>query len=162
MIQEKLGWKAKWVITRYEDQQKFDAGEHYSQSEIDYNLALNEGINLVWTLVCGGAGTAFDNSNAYLGVGDSSVAEAATQTGLQAATNKLYKAMEAGYPTYGTSQKATWRSVFGASEANYAWAEFSLSNGDSDTAVNLNRKVSAQGTKISGQIWTLQMEITLS
>jgi len=37
-----------------------------------------------------------------------------------------------------------------------------VANGNSDSAVNLNRKVSSQGTKISGQIWELTLEITLS
>lgn len=162
MLKESLTWKAKWTIEKYQNDDAFKSQNPFEVKEVDYNLALNEGINLLWSLVCGGAGTAFDNSNAYLGVGDSSAAEAATQTGLQAVTNKLYKGMEAGYPTYGTAQKATWRAVFDGTEANWAWAEFTVANGDSDASVNLNRKVSAQGTKVSGQIWTLQVEITLS
>lgn len=137
-------------------------GSFLSSSVIHGNLLLNEGINLVWTLVAGGSGTAFNNSNSYLGVGDSSTAESASQTGLQASTNKLYKAMDTGYPTYGTSQKITFRSTFGGSEANFAWNEFTAANGNSDSATNLNRKVSAQGTKTSGQTWQLTLEITLS
>ena len=31
-----------------------------------------------------------------------------------------------------------------------------------DTAVNLNRKVSAQGTKTTGQTWTLDLAVTFS
>lgn len=73
---------------------------------------------------------------------------------------KFFKAMEAGYPTTGT-QKATWRSVYAGTEANFAWNEFSVDNGAA-AALNLNRKVSAQGTKISGQTWTLTLDITLS
>lgn len=132
-------------------------------TEFRGNVLLNEGINELWTIVCSAAsGTKFDNSNAYLGVGDSATAEAASQTGLQAATNKLYKAMDGGYPTFGTSQLATWRSTFGSSEANFAWEEFTVANGNSDAAVNLNRKTSSQGTKISGQVWELSLQITLS
>jgi hypothetical protein len=125
------------------------------------NLLLNEGINSIWTLVAGGAETAFNNANARLGVGDSTTAAAATQTDLQAATNKLYKAMDASYPTFGTSQKITFRSTFSGSEANFGWQEFSADNGG--TALkNLNRLVSNQGTKTSGQTWQLTLEITLS
>lgn len=126
-----------------------------------YNLLLNEGINALWTLVAGGSETAFNNANAELGVGDSTTAAAATQTDLQAASNKLFKAMDASYPTYGTSQKITFRSTFGSSEANFAWQEFSARNGNSANK-NLNRLVSNQGTKTSGQSWQLTLEITLS
>lgn len=127
------------------------------------NILLNEGINELWTIMCtASSGTKFDSTNAYLGVGDSSTAEAASQTGLQAAVNKLYKAMDASYPTYGTSQKATWKSTFTSAEANFGWNEFTVANGNSDSAVNLNRKVSAQGTKVAGQEWELTFEISLS
>lgn len=127
------------------------------------NLLLNEGINELWTIVgSASSGTKFDNSNAYLGVGDSATAEDASQTGLQAATNKLYKAMDTSYPTYGTSQKITFRSTYGSSDANYDWREFTAANGNSDSAKNLNRKVSSQGTKAVGQTWELTLAITLS
>lgn len=127
------------------------------------NILLNEGINELWTILCSASsGTKFDNTNAYLGVGDSAVAEGATQTGLQAVTNKIYKAMDVSYPTYGTSQKATWVSTFESAEANFDWREFTVANGNSDAAVNLNRKVSSQGTKASGQRWELFFEISLS
>jgi hypothetical protein len=126
------------------------------------NLLLNEGINELWTLACGTGGTKFDNTNAYIGVGDSNTAADASQTGLQAATNKLYKAMDGGYPTYGTSQKATWRSTFGSDDANFTWNEITVANGGSDSAKNLNRKVQSMGTKASGTTWVATLEITLS
>jgi len=113
------------------------------------------------TLVCSAGGTKFDNSNAYIGVGDGTTAADATQTGLQG-TNKQYKGMEAGYPTYGSSQKATWKASFGSTEANFAWEEATVANGSDDTAKNLNRKVQSMGTKASGTTWTLQIDITLS
>jgi len=137
-------------------------GGYKGQSVINGNMLLNEGINELWTLGAGGGGTAFNNANSYLAVGDSSTAESASQTDLQAATNKLYKAMDATFPTYGTSQKITFRSTFASGDANYAWNEFSACNGSSGTGKNLNRKVSAQGTKTSGQSWQLTLDITLS
>ncbi len=140
---------------------KYGVSSYLGKEKIEGNLLLNEGINSIWTLVAGGSETAFNNANARLGVGDSTTAEAASQTDLQAATNKLFKAMDASYPTYGTSQKITFRTTFGSSEANYAWQEFSVDNG-STPLKNLNRKVSAQGTKTSGQSWQLTLDITLS
>lgn len=139
-------------------------GQRYANniSEFHHNLALNEGINLLTSLLCGGSGTPFNNANAYIGVGDSSAVESASQVGLQAATNKLYVAMDGSYPTFGTSQLAIWRSTFGSTQANFAWNEFTVANGNSGSAVNLNRKVSAQGTKISGQTWQCTITITWS
>lgn len=128
---------------------------------IGENLLLNEGINAVWTLVAGGSETAYNNANARLGVGDSTTAAAATQTALQAATNTLFKAMDAGYPTFGTSQQIVFRSTFASADANFSWQEFSCDNGNAANK-NLNRLVSNQGTKTSGQSWQLTLTVTLS
>lgn len=161
-------WKAKWIIEKFvgdfkSREEAIEKGaELLEKLEIEGNLLLNEGINALWTLACGGAETAFNNANSYIGVGDSSTAADATQTGLQATTNKLYKAMDTGYPTYGTAQKATWRSTFGSADANFAWNEVTVANGNSDAAKNLNRKVQSMGTKASGTTWVATLEITLS
>lgn len=96
----------------------------YEIIEMEGNCLLNSGIDEMWDLITGvvsGATHIFDNAAATIGVGDSATAAAATQTDLQAATNKTYKAMEAGYPT-STTQKATFKSSFGSSDANYVWA----------------------------------------
>lgn len=162
-VQDYMLFRRLWTIRRWKSEEEYLQGKApYSVSQFEHNVLLNEGINEMWTILCSSGGTKFDNTNAYLGVGDSNAAESASQTGLQAATNKLYKAMDTGFPTYGTSQKATWRSTFAGNEANFAWNEFTVANGNSDAAKNLNRKVSAQGTKISGQVWELTLEITSS
>jgi len=141
------------------------AGDFTGKIEFEKNLLLNEGINALWQLVCLSGGCAvyhFDAANAYIGVGDSSTAAAASQTALQAAGNKLYLAMDSTYPTYGTSQKATWRSTFSSAQANFAWEEITVASGNSDSSVNLNRKVSAMGTKTSGSTWIASLDITLA
>jgi hypothetical protein len=125
------------------------------------NILLNEGINLIWTLACGGSGTPWSSANAYIGVGDGTTAEAATQTGLQG-TNKAYKVMDSGYPTYGSAQQARWQSTFTGTEANFTWNEITVANGSSDAAINLNRRVQNLGTKASGTTWIAQLTITLS
>jgi hypothetical protein len=132
------------------------------RQSIDGNLLLNEGINEAWTLICGTGATKFDNSNANIGVGDSNTAAVATQTGLQAATNKLYKAMDGGYPTYGSSQQAVWRSTFGTGDANFSWQEITVCNTNSDSGKNLNRKVQDMGTKTSAVSRVTTLTITLS
>lgn len=160
-VHDALKYKTKWTIRKYLDDAAHAHGDAYEVKEIDGNLLLNEGIAELFDLGCGlGTPTAFSNANARLGVGDSSAAEAATQTDLQAATNKTYIAMSASYPQR-AAQTVTWRSVFGSANANYAWNEFCVDNG-ATALKTLNRKVSAQGTKASGQTWTLDLAITLS
>jgi hypothetical protein len=159
--------RAHWRIEKYLGDFKQASAipkgiKPFEVKEFEHNLLLNEGINELWPLVCGTGATKFDNTNAYMGVGDSATAADAAQTGLQATTNKLYKAMDTSYPTYGTSQKATWRSTFGSADANWAWNEITVANGNSDASKNLNRKVQSMGTKASGTTWVATLEITLS
>jgi hypothetical protein len=160
-IKERANWRPVWTIRKYSDDRAFAADQPFEVNRIEGNLLLNEGIAALLNLLTGAAETAFSNANSYLAVGDSSTAAAAAQTGLQAATNKLYKAVESGYPSI-ASQTVTWRAIFGSSDANFDWNEFSVASGNSDAADNLNRLVSAQGTKASGQTWTLDLEITFS
>jgi hypothetical protein len=133
----------------------------YEVIEGEGNCLLNTGIDEIWDLVTGavsGASHIFDNAAAQIGVGDSNTAADATQTDLQAATNKTYKGMESGYPT-SASQKATFKASFGSSEANYAWEEWVVKQ--STSSICLNRKVESLGTKSTGT-WTLEVEISLS
>lgn len=172
MIAEKLNYKTLWTIRRFADDAAFARGEASevvgadgamlpAVSEIEGNLLLNEGIQLLLDLLIGAGGTAYNNANSYLGVGDTNTAESASQTGLSASTNKTYKAMQATYPSR-SSQTVTWRAVFASGDANYAWAEFTIVNASSDTGTNLNRKVAANGTKAAGQTWTLDVTVTIS
>lgn len=161
IIAEGIHPQPVWTITKFIDDDAWARRDHYEKVEIPGNLLLNEGITRLLNLLIGGGGTAFNNANSYLGVGDNATAASAAQTGLQAATNKLYKAMEAGYPQI-TAQSVVFRSVFGSAEGNFAWEEFTVANGNSDASENLNRKVSAQGTKASGQTWQLDLTITFS
>ena len=123
------------------------------------NLILDEGANTLWTLVCGGVAVPYNSTNARIGVGDGTATEDPAQTGLQG-TNKYWKGMDAGYPTFGTARKATWRATFGATEANFTWNEITVVNAADDTGQNLNRKVQAMGTKAAGSTWIATLDIT--
>ena len=127
-------------------------------TKFEKNLLLNEGINELFTLICSATGTKFDNTNAQVGTGTSSTAADPTDSSL---TSGVWKGMDVSYPTYGTSQKATWKGTYGSGDANQAWNEFSVRNGASADKM-LNRKVSSQGTKVVGQTWELTIEISLS
>jgi len=130
------------------------------------NVLLDEGINELTALLAGTGATKFDNANANMGVGDDPTAADHEQTGLlgaaNAGTHKLYVAMDGSYPTYGTAQKATWRSTFASADANFHWQEITVANGNSDAAKNLNRKVQDMGTKASGSTWVATLEITVT
>ena len=125
------------------------------------NILLNAGITVLLNLLCGISSTAYSTGNAYIGVGDSTTAAAAGQTALQASSNKDYQGMESGYPSV-SGQTVTFRSIWASSEGNFAWNEWTVANGSSDSATNLNRKVAALGTKAGGSEWTLTVAITVS
>jgi hypothetical protein len=176
---DKVSWKAKWRIDKFRDSENKIAkalqtgismiealrlfGDAYiGREEWENNVALNEGLGELIDIICGlGTPTKWDNSNARLGVGDSTASESPTQTGLQASTNKTYKTMDSGYPIR-SNQTAEWRATFGSGDANYSWEEYTVVNASSDTGKNLNRKISSKGTKASGETWTLSLQITFS
>lgn len=170
---EKANWSVKWRLEkRLGDINALHSAlgrktflevvTPYEVIEGEGNCLLNSGIDELWDLITGavsGADHIFDNSHATIGVGDSATAANATQTDLQAAVNKLYKAMEATYPT-STAQKITCKSSFGSSDANYVWNEWVVRQ--STSAKCMNRKVASLGTKTDGSTWTLEITITLS
>jgi len=168
--QEQANWLCQYRLSKYhQDIESYRGREGkfhqlfkpYEVIEGEGNCLLNTGIDEMWDLITGavsGADHIFDNAAAQIGVGDSSTAADATQTDLQAATNKTYKGMETGYPT-SISQKATFKASFGSTDANYAWNEWVVKQSTSGKC--LNRKVESLGTKSSGT-WTLEVSITLS
>ena len=162
IITERIHWRPRWTIRRYADDEAYRAGRAYDESVIEGNLLLSEGIGVLLDLLAGlGSPTAYSNANAYIGVGDSTTAAAAGQTGLQATTNKAYAAMADGYPSR-SGTTITWRAVFGSGAAEFDWREFTVINGPTDSAINLNRVVSSQGTKGAGQTWTVDLQVTIS
>lgn len=152
----------------------------YDVSEF-HNLLLNAGINALWNIGLGnasaanssgsaaGANATFNNAQSRIGIGDSSTAAAATQTDLQAATNKYWQVMDATFPTEAT-QAITFKITVAGGNANFAWNEWGVDNCGGSNATSttrsggsmLNRAVSAQGTKASGQTWVPTATITLS
>lgn len=169
--EEGVRWRCNWKVEKYLGDDLTAAP--YEVHEEEGNLLMYGGASCLWECLIGnGTGTAaqtltyFNNGNAYLGVGDSTTAEAATQTDLQAATNKLRKAMDATYPSHTdatTSGAATitFKSTFATTDANFAWQEWGLFNGSSGGRM-LNRKVSSLGTKTSAASWVFTVTLTLS
>jgi hypothetical protein len=178
-VHEKIGWRARWTISKFRDvsgviAEKLREGcsveavkglypfSFITAETVDFNMALNEGLQELIDIICGlGSPTKWDNAHAYLGVGDSNTEAAASQTGLQAAVNKAFKAMDTGYPAR-VNQTVEWRATFGSGDANFSWQEYTVVNASSDTGKNLNRKTMDKGVKSSGETWTLSLQITFS
>lgn len=171
-------WIGRAVVDKYEGDwtgAQIDAGlagDPYERVIGTPQLLTYGGASCLWECLIGnGTGTAaqtltfFNNGNAYIGVGDSSTAAAATQTDLQAGSNKLRKAMDSTYPqhtdaTTSGAASIVFRSTFGSSDANFAWAEWAIFNGSSGGRM-LNRKVESLGTKSTGS-WVLALTLSLA
>ncbi len=124
-------------------------------------MALTDaGRNFMVQSTIAAAGTPFSNANSYIGVGDSTTAFSAAHTDLQAASNKLRKAMDATYPS-GGSNVITFRSTFATGDANFAWQEWGVFNASS-AGTMLSRKVESLGTKTSAQTWQFTVTLTFT
>ncbi len=168
-------WMASWVCEKFNadlddyykefgDRSEAERRFHrentpFERINVPGNLLLSVGIQVMLDALIGTAVTAFSNANARIGVGDSATAAAASQTDLQAATNKLRKAMDATFPSR-VNQTMSWKSSFTAAEANWVWNEWIIANAATSPSV-LNRKVESLGTKTTGT-WTLQGDVTIT
>lgn len=119
------------------------------------------GRNLIAADLLGEAVTEFNAANSHIGVGDSATAFAAAQTDLQAAANKLRKAMDATFPTRAVNV-LTFRATFGMAEANFEWKEWAVFNAAVGGTM-FNRKVEAPtlGVKPGTQTWQISTAITV-
>jgi len=169
--------KTTWEVLKYErdieeyrlpdgrlDYDRFFAeNEPYEIVKGEGNILLSGGINLLWRLFTGESGlTPFNSANSYIGVGDGTAAASATQNSLQG-TNQYFKVVDSGFPQVSGTQ-CIWQATFGGAEANFAWNEAGVANGNNPptTGTLFNRIVQSLGTKASGQTWTLKITITLS
>lgn len=158
-MNEKMNWHPHWKIEKYLNDEDKKNNRPYEVDEFDGNLLLSEGLTELLTLLTGGGGTAFNNANAQIGVGNSSASTATSQTDLQGGST-AWADMEATYPTV-SGRTVTFKSSFGSAEANFAWEEFSVRNGASADK-NLNRRVTGKGTKSSGETWDVTLTITIT
>lgn len=104
--------------------------------------------------------TYLNASNAYLAVGDSTTTFSASQTDLQASTNKVRQGMDATYPIR-SGAAVTFRATFATSQANFAWQEWGTFNAAA-AGTMWGRKVESLGTKTNTQAWQLTPTITFA
>jgi len=114
------------------------------------------GLTSVAAIVIGG-GTRYTNTNAHLGVGDSTTAFSAAHTNLQAATNKMRRIVD--LPPTNTVNVETFVTTFGASDANWSWQEFGIFN-HASAGDMLIRKVQSSITKASPVVVELTIQLT--
>ena len=162
---EHVAWEVHWRVEKFLSK-TFDevlaSGEQpYEVCSDVQNIILDTGANEMLKLIGGVSGaTAFSAANAKIYVGSDSTAEAASQTGVIATTNKAYAGMDSGYPSV-SGRTIVFRASFDDASANFAWNEAAITNGSGAGAIAMNRKVSALGTKTTGT-WTLQLTISLT
>lgn len=157
---EFLAWTPDRIIDESVRKLFYQNVPAYEVVERDGNILVTAGITALLSLLTGGGATNFGNTNAYLGVGDSTTAAAVGQTDLQAATNKVRKAMNATYPV-SSAPTIDFQATFGSSDANFSWNELGTFNASSSGTM-LNRVVQSLGTKASGSTWSLTETITWS
>lgn len=173
-MEESAKAEVEWIIEKYignfknKDEITKAGAKPYDVIVKRKNILLREGIQLLWQLAIGLSGlTPWNSANAHIGVGDGTTPAARDQTGLQG-TNKYYKGMDTNFPVVEedtgvspSTYRAVFQATFGADEANFAWNEVTVANGNSDAAVNLNRLVTTLGTKTAGSTWVAVCRIRL-
>jgi hypothetical protein len=163
-LRDLIHWNVHWKAAYYTGDwtpEQIDAGLAGLPAEVreaDGNLLVNTGIALLEDLLIGAGGTVFSNANAYLGIGDSATAAAASQTDLLG-TN-VRQAMDATFPSR-SGQTLTFRATFGTGVGNFHIQEQGTFNASS-VGTMLNRKVTDLGTKTSASTLQLTMTVTIS
>lgn len=155
-------------LTRLEDSGAISPD---SYAYADGNALVTTGLQRLALLITG-SGAAFTATQGFAGVGDSTTAVAAADTGLSAATNRLYKLIDAAPTANAVAGQIAANATFQSADANYAWNEWcwgiatgTLTQGTSlpgTSPIILNRKVQSLGTKAPGAVWTLQATVLFS
>lgn len=114
------------------------------------NLVVNTGGAIALDLLAGAGGTVFNNANAFIGIGNGNAAPAVGQTDLQGAS-KTRKAMDATFPSR-AGQVMSFRSTFGAGDANYSWEEIGLFNAAAAGTMFSRSLISAPFTKTAALV----------
>lgn len=154
-ISEKSAWVCQWAIEKFKSK---DDKVPYAVENFGQNVILNAGASEMLKLICGQSAYPFDSANAIITVGNSSVPEDASQTGVVAGgVNSSTANMSAGYPRI-QNGTMVFSATFDENQANFQWNEISVGNG----IVALNRKVISGGQIKSGDIWAARCTISIS
>jgi hypothetical protein len=124
------------------------------------NLLLDEGGDEIWDLITEqNAVDYYTNLLADIGVGTDNTSPASTDVELIG--TPVYVSMEAGFPLSTTTRRVDFKGSFADGVAEQAWEEFSVRNSNA-APKNLIRAIASKGTKATGEVWTLEIQITAS
>jgi hypothetical protein len=137
------------------------------------NLMVTVGLNLLTSLLEGGAGTPFAHADAIVGVGAGTTTALVSDTALtdDNTSNAYYQQADSSYPTQ-SNGLITCNCTFASGNANFAWQEWCLATGSGGITagdhlsavatgvVMLNHKVASLGTKASGASWVFTATVT--
>jgi len=161
---------AKWEVHKFHGDST-DEKDLFEVIEGEGNLLMYGGASSLWHRLTGGTSVvAFDDSNSRIGVGTSTTVAAASQTDLQgvsggSAFRKIADMTHTDSSNASGAAAIVFVSTYTTAEANFAWNEWGIFNGDgTGGAVNgrmLNRRVEALGTKTSAATWQLTITLTL-
>jgi hypothetical protein len=117
---------------------------------------LNLARDLLADAIIGGSSyTRFNTGNAYMGVGESTTAFAASQTGLLGST--VFRIpMDSSFPAR-AANVVTWRGTCGAADGNFDWQEITIENAAAGGQALL-RKTQNIGVKTN----TVSRQLTLT
>lgn len=158
------GIQKTWTINKYHKGDYKLGRKPFDRSVFHENVLLDEGITELLNLAVGTTSAVpWNQTNAYLGVGNSTASSGLSTLTELVSTAPAYVQCSTGYPTV-SNQTVTWQAAYTSGVANFAWREFTVRNSATTTgaAKNLNRRVSNQGTKVAGQTWTLSLAVTIS
>ena len=163
-----IKWHCKTKIMKYKSERDYIKNNPYEVVDIDGNTALDVGLNKIWNLVAGDNTYPLSSAYSHIGIGNSSAAALRSQTGLLGSQTS-YKSMDQqsgnSYPVI-EDNIITFRAKFGPRDANFAWNEWGILNGDptvrtDGSVVQFNRKVQPMGTKEAGSTWVIMCDISL-
>ena len=153
-ISEHSAWVCRWAIEKFKSKED---KVPYAVENFGQNVILSVGASEMLKLICGQSAYPFDAANATITVGNSSVPEDASQTGVIAGgANAATSNMSAGYPRI-QNGTIVFSATFDEDQANFQWNEISVGNG----IVALNRKVLTGGQIKTGDIWAARCTISI-
>ncbi len=156
--------KGLWHLDIFEAKQLRSGRDIVAEKPFDtrdmHNLLTNTGGQLLIDLLMGAGGTAMNNANTNIGVGNGTTAVNASHTDLQGAS-KLRKAMQATYPSR-SGQIMTMVSIFATGDANWSWEEIAAFNAAAAGTMFNRALVTAPFTKTSALSITATLTWTLS
>lgn len=150
-------WEGRASVAKFHADDDPKLATPYEVVESEPNLLLTSGVTLMWNLVTGAGGTAYNGTNARIAVGSGTTAAAAGQTAL--VTESARQVVDST-PSVSTNT-VTFIATFGTGAANINWREMGVTNASSGVTF-LNRLVSDWGTKTSSASWVATMSISLS